>query len=234
MIQLILLFILTQLALLARYIVFDAFDPVVYASTFLFLPAAAFIYFFSRHKMKKERAFAPKDIQNWSFYTVQKVFKVAKPLYKGTEKRGYILRYYVKKWHYVVSDIIGASLFLAIHIEIDGHLYNIVPNSKKWRSVQSHWTIYKDDVEIGHAQTAVTLKNSAKLTEAIDITFGNESYTTSAKTVTSAISVLQQDKVVATMKRDHMVSNVHVLQADEDAPEALLALILHAYYFKNA
>ncbi|MED3623294.1 hypothetical protein [Neobacillus thermocopriae] len=40
MYRLLILFVLVQLAILARYVVYDAFDPISYGSNYIFLIAA--------------------------------------------------------------------------------------------------------------------------------------------------------------------------------------------------
>lgn len=96
MYKLIILFILVQLAILARYIVFGAFDIANYLVTYLLLVAAAFIYFYSKRLIKKEASYAPTNIASWSFLNRQRTFTIEKPLYKGDVKRGSIQRKFLK------------------------------------------------------------------------------------------------------------------------------------------
>ena len=44
---------------------------------------------------------------------------------------------------------------------------------------------------------------------------------------------MQDDKLLGTMKRNHIVSTILVMDVQEDQPEYIVALIVHAFFFKN-
>lgn len=234
MFKLIIMFILVQLAILARYLVYDAFDAISYVSTYLFLVAAVLLYFVSKRYVKKELAYTPNNIASWSFLNRQRIFTNEKPLYKGDVKRGSIQRKFLKKWQYIVADFFGATFFLALTVKIDDNIFELTPFSKKLLSNQSYWTINKNGQQIGSAKTVVDLKNTAKLKEVIEFQIGEDIYSTAASTVTSQISVLHNNQKIGEMKRGHLISNVNVIDVHDDSPEKIIALILHAFYFKNA
>lgn len=114
MIELMLLFVLLLLTALARYIVFDAFEPLMFAMIFLLPVASLVIFLISKRLADNERSFQPKDIDEWSFYNAQKSLLIKKPLFKGKEKRGYVKRYFPHKWEYALSDIFGFSWYLCL------------------------------------------------------------------------------------------------------------------------
>ncbi len=234
MIQLITLFFLVQIAVLARYLVYGKFEPISYASTYLFLFASIFIYMLSKRFMRKELAYRPNNIDSWSFYNKQRIFNIEKPLFKGKEKRGSIQRIFLKKWHSIVADLISQSFFLALKIKIDQDMFEVKPVSGKWFSNQSYWTIFKNDLAIGDAKTVVDLKNTAKLKELIEVQLGERIYETAANTVTSEIKLLENNVQIGQLTRNHLISNVHTISVTEDSPEKIIALLLHAYHFKNA
>ena len=67
MIQLNLLFVLLLLTALARYLVFDAFEPKMFAMIFL-LPVASFAFFvISKRLAEKEKAYRPKILKSGPF-----------------------------------------------------------------------------------------------------------------------------------------------------------------------
>lgn len=234
MYRLLILFVLVQLAILARYVVYEAFDPISYGATYIFLFAAFIIYFVSKSSTKKELQYEPRQISSWSFLNKQSVFTIEKPFYKGEVKRGTIQRRFLKKWHYFIADLLGSKFFLALTIKIDGVQFDIKPTKEKFFSKQDYWTIYKNGEMVGTAKTVVDIKNTVKLKEVIEFQIGENSYYTAAATVTSHISLIHKDEEIGEMKRNHIISNVYVIDVKDDSPEKIIALILHAFYYKNA
>jgi hypothetical protein len=233
MIELIFLFVLFLLGTLARYIVFGEFDPLLFAAVFL-LPAVSFaIYLVSKKFAEKERAYQPKNIEGWSFYNIQKTLLIQKPLFKGEVQRGYVKRYFQQKWNYIIADLFGFSWHLSLEVKIDEDVYDIQWYHQKWFTQQDQWKIHKNGKQIGQAQTQVNLKNAVKLTESILFVFNDLTFETSAPTLTSTISLTQEQRTLGTMKRNHIISNVQILEVQEDRPEYLVALILHSYFFKG-
>ncbi|KEF35846.1 hypothetical protein M670_04990 [Schinkia azotoformans MEV2011] len=233
MIELNLLFVLLLLTALARYIVFDAFEPLMFAMIFLLPITSLVIFMLSKRLAEKERSYQPKGIEAWSFYNLQKTLMIQKPLFKGDVQRGYVKRYFPKKWNYVLGDIFGFNWYLSLEIQIDKDRYDVHWYREKWFNQQDQWEIYKNGERIGEARTLINLKNAVKLKEAIQFRFYEKSYISSATTVTSIISLTQDEQVIGTLKRNHIISNVQVIDVQEHQPEYIIALIVHSYYFKN-
>ncbi|MBT2692710.1 hypothetical protein [Bacillus sp. ISL-55] len=233
MIELLFLFVLLLLTTLARYIVFDAFEPLMFAMILLLPAGSLAIYIISKRFAEKERAYQPKNIDDWSFYNIQKSLPIQKPLFKGDFERGYIKRYFEQKWKYIFGDLFGFNWYLSLKIEIDNDVYDVQWYREKWVTQQDQWTIYKNGKFIGKAQTQINLKNTLKLNEAIEFSFYDTTFVSSAMTVTSSISLTQDKVLLGTMKRNHIISNVQVLEVKEDKPELIVALILHSYFFKS-
>ena len=233
MFELTVLFVLFLLTALARYIVFGAFDAPMFAIIFLLPVAALAIFMISKKFADKERSYQPKDIEGWSFYNIQKSLLIQKPLFKGNERRGYVKRYFPKKWQYAFGDVFGFNWYLSLEIKIDQDVYDVRWYREKWFTQQDQWKIYKNGKQIGEAHTRINLKNTAKLKEAITYVFYDTSYISSATTVTPTISLIQDEELLGTTKRNHIISNVQVIDVQENHPEYIVALIVHSYYFKN-
>ncbi len=233
MIKLLLLFVLLLLTALARFLVFDAFEPLMFAMIFLFPVASLVIFIISKKFANKERNYQPPKITGWSFYNIQKSLMIKKPLFYGDVKVGYVKRYFPHQWQYVLSDIIGFNWYLNLEIEIDQDIYNVQWYREKWFTNQDQWRIYKNGEQIGTAYTRINLKNTTKLKEAIEFQVGGEVYHTSASTVTSMISLTHNETLLGTLKRNHIMSNVQVIDIQKTQPEQVVALIVHSYYFKN-
>lgn len=233
MVELNLLFVLLLLTAFVRYLVFGAFEPLLFASTFLYPVAALAIFIISKRLANKERFYQPKDIAGWSFYNIQKSLIIQKPLFKGTDQRGYVKRYFPQKWQYAFGDIFDFNWYLSLEIQIDQDIYDVRWYREKWFRNQDQWEIYKNGEQIGKAHTLINLKNVTKLKEAIQYRFYDTSYISSASTVTSTISLTQNEELLGTLKRNHIMSNVQVIDIQENRPEYLVSLIVHSYYFKN-
>lgn len=233
MIELNLLFVLLLLTALFRYLVFGAFEPLSFAVIFLFPVTALAIFIISKKFAAKERSYQPKDIAGWSFYNIQKSLLIQKPLFKGKDQRGYVKRYFPQKWQYAFGDIFGFNWYLSLEIQIDQDIYNIRWYREKWFTNQDQWKIYKNEEQIGEAHTLINLKNTTRLKEAITYRFYDTSYTSSASTVTSTISLSHNEEVLGTLKPNHILSNVQVIDIQENRIEYIVALIVHSYYFKN-
>lgn len=233
MIELNLLFVLLLLTVLARYIVFGAFEPLTFAIIFLFPVAALAIFIISKRFADKERSYQPKDITDWSFYNIQKSLMIQKPLFKGKDQKGYVKRYFPQKWQYAFGDVFGYNWYLSLEIQIDQDIYDVRWYREKWFTQQDQWKIYKNGEQIGEAQTMINLKNTAKLKEVIKYVFDDTSYISSASTVTPTISLTQNKELLGTIKRNHIISGVQGIKVEENHPEYLVALIVHSYYFKN-
>lgn len=233
MIVLNLLFVLLLLTALARYIVFDAFDPLMFAMIFLLPVGSVVIFLISKRLAAKEGSYQPKNIEGWSFYNIQKSLMNRKPLFKGEELRGYVKRYFPKKWQYFIGDILGFNWYLSLEIQINKDIYDVQWYREKWFSQQDQWIIYKNGERIGEARTLINLKNAAKLKEAIQFSFYDKLYKSSAITVTSGISLTQGEKLIGTLKPNHIISNVQVIDVQENQPEYIVALIIHSFYFKS-
>lgn len=234
MIELILFFVLILFALLARFIVYGEFELLSLAAASLMPAASLVIFIISKKFANKEQAYQPEnDLTEWSFYQLQKSLMIAKPLFKGSEQRGFIRRYFSEKWKYAFADLFGFDWYLSLKIKIDEALYDVRWQRGKWFSQQDQWKIYKNGDLIGKAETLITLKNSVKLKEAIQFEFSDTSFTTSAITVNSEISLTCDGAQMGTLKRKHLISGVQVFDVHEDRPEFIIALIVHSYYFKN-
>lgn len=233
MIELLFLFVLLLLGTLARYIVFGAFDPLLFAVIFLLPLGSMAIYIISKKFAEKERAYQPKNIEGWSFYHIQKSLPIKKPLFKGEVHRGYVKRYFQQKWNYIVGDLFGFNWHLSLKVKIDEDLYDVQWFHQKWFTQQDQWKIHKNGKQIGQAHTQVNLKNAVKLTESIKFNLHDITFETSAPTLTSTITLTREQKTLGTMKRSHTISSVQVLEVQDDRPEYLVALILHSYFFKS-
>ncbi|WP_453996268.1 hypothetical protein [Bacillus nitroreducens] len=233
MIELLLLFVLLLLTALARYLVYDAFEPLMFSLIFILPILSLVIYYISKKLADKERSFQPKNIQEWSFYNIQKSLMIKKPLFRGDVKRGYVKRYFPKKWQYAFGDIFGFNWYLCLEIKIDQDLYDVKWYRAKRFAQQDQWKIYKNGQQIGDACTLINLKNSVKLKEAIQCTFTNHTYVTSATTVTSGITLTKDEERVGTLKRNHLMSSIQVIDVPEDERESLIALLIHSLFFKN-
>lgn len=237
MIKSIVLFILIQLALLARYLIKGEFEPATYAMTYAFLFLPIVIYILGKRFAEKEQQYIPQNIDDWSFFSRQKVFLNEKPLYKGTVKRGYFQHYFEKKSHKLMNELVGDSFFLSFKMKIDEDEYDIKSYSEKLFSTQSYWHIFKNGTQIGKAKTVVDLKNTAKLTEVIEAQFGDITYTTAAPTVTSTIKLFEDNVQIGRSGRgdelSHLFKNIKVMQVQNDSPEQLITLMIHSLYFKN-
>lgn len=198
------------------------------------LPIAAVVMFLISKKLAdKERSYFPKDIAGWSFYSLQKSLLIKKPLYEATVKRGYIKRYFPQKWQYVFGDIFGDNWYLCLDIEIDQNKYDVRWYREKRLSNQDQWKIYKNGKQIGNATTQINVTNTTKLKEAITYKFNEIEYTSSASTLTSKISLTNNEELYATLKQNNLMSNVKVIDSKQSNQEHIVALILHSYYFKN-
>lgn len=233
MIELILLFVSLLLTALVRYLVFGAFEPLSFAMIFLFPVAVLVIFIISKRFADKERSYQPKDIAGWSFYNIQKSLIIQKPLFKGKDQRGYVKRYFPQKWQYAFGDIFGFNWYLSLEIQIDQDIYDVRWYREKWFTNQDQWKIYKNGKQIGEADTLINLKTTTKLKEAIKYRFYDTSYISSASTVTSTISLTQNEELLGILKRNHIMSNVQVIDIQENRLEYIVALIVHSYYFKN-
>lgn len=233
MLELLFLFVLLLFTALARYLVYGAFEPLSFAMIFLLPIAAVVMFLISKKLADKERSYFPKDIDGWSFYSLQKSLLIKKPLYEGTIKRGYIKRYFPHKWQYVFGDIFGDNWYLCLNIEIDQNKYDVRWYREKRLSNQDQWKIYKNGEQIGKAATQINLNNATKLKEAITYIFNESEYTSSASTLTSKISLTTNEELYATLKQNNMMSNVKVIDSKQSDQEHIVALILHSYYFKT-
>ena len=83
MIELLFLFVLLLLTVLARFLVFGAFEPLSFALIFLLPVSALAIFMISKRLSEKERSYQPKDTTGWSFCNIQKSLIIQKPLFKG-------------------------------------------------------------------------------------------------------------------------------------------------------
>jgi hypothetical protein len=234
MIEMLLLFVLMLLTVLARWLVYGAFEPLQFALIFLLPAAALAVYIISRKLAEKERSYQPKNIYGWSFYNIQKSLLIRKPLFRGDELRGYVRRYFPHKWQYAFGDVIGFNWYLCLKIQIDQDLYDVRWHRKKWLTNQDNWNIFKNGERIGEARTLINMKNAASLKEAIQYTINDDTYLSSAATIASAISLTREGEKCGILKRHHLLSSVKVIDPREDSsPEAIVALILHSYFFKN-
>ncbi|MEC1177785.1 hypothetical protein P9B03_04750 [Metasolibacillus meyeri] len=132
-----------------------------------------------------------------------------------------------------MANILGVNWYLAFDIQIDEDNYLVRWHAKNRLLIQEHWTIYKNGVAIGEACTSINIKNSAQLKEVIEFIVENEKFTSSAATISSAITVQNNQGIIGTMKRNHLISNVHVFDIQEERPVYIIALMMHAYYFKS-
>lgn len=198
----------------------------------LFPTAAIILYLVSKWMTAKEASYQPLKKENWSFFYLQRTYLNKKLLFKGEENRGSIQQYFKQKWQYVVSDFFDLRLYLSLRIYIGDDCFDVRWERRKGFSQQEHWVIYKNDVVIGKAYTALNVKNMSKLKEEIIFELGEAIWATSARTVTSTVSLMTNNKQEGELRRNHLVSNVHSINVTGDRPEYIVSLILHFFYFK--
>ncbi|MEK3856350.1 hypothetical protein [Cytobacillus sp. FSL H8-0458] len=87
--------------------------------------------------------------------------------------------------------------------------------------------------QIGEAHTVITLKNAAKLKEAIEYRLHDVSYISSASSVMSAITLSGESAVLGRLKQSHIISGVQEINVEDNNHDYLVALIIHSFYFKN-
>ena len=155
-------------------------------------------------------------------------------MFKNDKNRGFIQRFFQHRWQYLIADFISYNFYLSLKIKIDDTTYDIIEEKRSILSTQSYFNIYKNGEKIGKAETAVNLKNSAALKEVLQFTFLEEELETSASTITSGITLKKDNLFVGTLTKNHVISNILVMDIPEDCPENLIALILHSFYFKNS
>lgn len=217
---------------LFRYLVFDAFDPELLGAAFLFPVGALILYVLTKHIEKKEQAYVPKDVKGWSFYHLQRSFAAPKPLFKGDQKRGYLKRYYENKRRFILGEMVSSNWYVSMEIKIDEELYQVKWYREHRFSMQEHWEIVRGGVPIGKAKTLVNSKRVGKRKQVIELQIGERTLQTITNPVTSIISVTSGTETIGTLKRNHDVSNVSVMEVGTGDHEALVALILHHFYFK--
>ncbi|MCM2589839.1 hypothetical protein [Rossellomorea marisflavi] len=232
MIQLLFYFVMVMVVALFRYLVFDAFDPELLGAAFLFPVGALILYVLTKHIEKKEQAYVPKDVKGWSFYHLQRSFAVPKPLFKGDQKRGYLKRYYENKRRFLLGEMVSSNWYVSMEIKIDEELYQVKWYREHRFSMQEHWEIVRGGVPIGKAKTLVNSKSVGKRKQVIELQIGERTLQTITNPVTSIISVTSGTESIGTLKRNHDVSNVSVMEVGTGDHEALVALILHHFYFK--
>ncbi|MEW4328777.1 hypothetical protein Q0N12_19160 [Rossellomorea marisflavi] len=232
MIQLLFYFVMVMVVALFRYLVFDAFDPELLGAAFLFPVAALILYVLTKHIEKKEQAYVPKDVKGWSFYHLQRSFAVPKPLFKGDQKRGYLKRYYENKRRFLLGEMVSSNWYVSMEIKIDEELYQVKWYREHRFSMQEHWEIVRGGGPIGKAKTLVNSKRVGKRKQVIELQIGERTLQTITNPVTSIISVTSGTESIGTLKRNHDVSNVSVMEVGTGDHEALVALILHHFYFK--
>lgn len=215
-----------------RYILFDTFHFSV-LTIFIFPVVSFVIYLLSKRFARQERSYQPKNIESWSFYHLQNVLLNQKPLFKGEEKRGYVKRYFTTKWQYVVADVISMNWYLSLEIQLDDDIYNVRWYRKKRFSTMEHWYIYKNGKQIGDAYTEVNVGNAVKLKEVLKLRVNDTVYISSAISVNSNVSLTKNEIGIGTLKRNHILSNVKVIDVEGDEQESILALILHSYAFSK-
>lgn len=234
MLYFLLLFVLTQLALAARYVVYGAFEPLTYAATFLLLVAALIVYVLSKRMAQKELAYTPPPTDSWSFLVKQHTFLNEKPLFYRSERRGYVQRQFNSRFEYAFANIVGQTFFVTLHVQIDDDLFVLKPLKTKLFSVNNQWHVYKNDVPIGDVKTVITWAETKKLAEKLELSLHDTVYATSASTITDAITLLRDDVVIGKSKRHHLLSNIHTIAVEEAEIGALLCALLHIHYFKQS
>ena len=227
------LFLLIQLTLFARYIVYDAFHLQTYLSTFLLPLAAVGLYILGKWGMKNEQSYTPTNEVGWSFYHRQKVFLNQKKLYWGTEEKGYIQRYHEKKWLYIISDLFNVNFFTEIKVQISEDLFEFKPNKKKLFSKQDYWTVYKNKVEIGTAKTVFNMNNTRNFKEVLEFQIGEDLYTTKASTLTSKITLFKEEVEIGSYQNATLFKNVNEIHLSLEQFEQLPYIVLHAFRLKN-
>ncbi|MBV6684678.1 hypothetical protein KV679_13240 [Bacillus sp. JRC01] len=232
MIQLLFYFVMVMIVALFRYLLFDAVDPELLGAALLFPVGALVLYVLTKHFQKKEQAYVPKDVKGWSFYHLQRSFAVPKPLFEGDQKRGYLKRYYESKGRFIIGEMVSSNWYVSMEIKVDGDLYQVKWYRERWFSMKEQWEIVRNGELIGQAETLANSKGIGKRKEVIEFRIGERTLQTITNPVTSTISVHSGDAAIGTLKRNHIVSNVSAMEVRNRDHEAMVALILHHFYFK--
>ncbi len=227
------LFVLLILTAIARFIVYGTFETSVLAMIFLIPVFVLIMWTMAKQLAKKERAYEPSQINDWSFLHTQNVFRIEKPLFKGLENKGYIKRYFQNNSQYVLSEIFGSQWYLSLEVEIEGILYDIRWYQEKQSFKQDSWKIYKNGLQIGEAKTANPIKNSASSKETIIYHMEDKQFKSKASSIGKTVSLFQEEQLVGTASPHYAVNNVQVIELKVEEPLYIVGLVLHSYYFQN-
>lgn len=235
MIKLNAMFVLLLLTAWARYLVYGAFELKMFLLVFLLPIFSIVIYYFGKRIAKKEYTFTPRNRDEWSMYYAQSVLHTPKSLYKENKKRGELQVYFQQRWHYLVDKLVGdkSPWYLSLKVTVDECIYDVKWFRKKKFNKDENWKIYKDGDQIGKATTNIKLKNVMKFKEVLAINIGELDYQILSYTVNGTATIYQDEELVGSVKREHLVSRELLMEVKDDNPDLLVGLLLFRWYFKG-
>ncbi|QDP41056.1 tubby C-terminal domain-like protein [Radiobacillus deserti] len=233
--KLLVFFIAGSIGILLRFFILGKFDLDQLFLLLLFPIATIFVYGIMRYQIRKDASFqATGDPYDMQTKMAERYSTGLKVVTHGKDIIGEFNRFYKKKWHRVITEVIGSTFHINLTFNLSSHI-KIVGINEHALARNSQWEIYENNKLVGQIRTDHSLKNVAKLKETFILELGEETFNFYSLSIGSETKVEKNNLEVANGKRRKgSIYGITVNEANKQHEEVLFAVfVLFNYVYEQ-
>ncbi|MEA3318588.1 MAG: hypothetical protein U9Q88_01080 [Bacillota bacterium] len=240
--KLLFLFIIGTIGMTLRFFIMGEFELDQIFILFLFPVGACVLWFVHKWMVRRDVNYIPSNTDEiWNTHMGERYSTGVKQLYKGKDKVAVYRRFYQHRWQHWVNEVVegDGNWYMNLSFELDeaGKVEFVEKQSSLFKNNTS-WRIKRDGETVGKVKTEFSMKNAAKLKEALTVEIDDKVIYYQSFGIGSATDVLIDGHVIGKGKRSEVLrSKYHFELVDDDYAKLeevlVMVFILFNYVHKQ-
>lgn len=218
--KLLLFFVVGTIGITLRFFIIGEFEWSQAFLLFLFPVGAVVVWFIHRWMVRRDVNYTPADTdENWSTHMGERYSTGVKQLYKGKDKVAEYHRFYQSRWQHWVNEVVegDGNWYMNLTFNLsEGQKISFVEQQSSLFKNNTNWKIMQDGKPIGTVKTEYSMKNAAKLKEALTVEIDDKLISYQSFGIGSATEVLIDNQVVAKGKRSEVLRSKYSFELVDD------------------
>ncbi|TYS67792.1 hypothetical protein FZC76_14625 [Sutcliffiella horikoshii] len=186
----------------------------------LFPIGALVVWFIHRWMVRRDVNYLPSNTdETWNTHMGERYSTSPKQLYKGKEKVAVYRRFYQHRWQHIVNEVVegDGNWYMNLSFKlVAGEKVEFVEERSSLFKNNTDWIIMRDGVSVGKVKTEFSIKNAAKLKEALTVEIDDKVIYYQSFGIGSATDVLIDGHVVAKGKRSEVLRSKYHFELVDD------------------
>ncbi|NLP52519.1 hypothetical protein [Bacillus sp. RO1] len=240
--KLLFLFILGTIGMTLRFLIVGEFEWNQVFILFIFPIGAFVVWFIHRWMVSRDVNYIPSNTdETWNTHMGERYSTGVKQLYKRKKKVAVYRRFYQHRWQHWVNEVVEGDgnwyMNLSFELAVGGKVEFVEKRSSLFKN-NTNWIMVRDGEPVGKVKTEFSMKNAAKLKEALTVEIEDKVIYYQSFGIGSATDVLIDDHVIAKGIRSEVLrSKYHFELVDDDYTKLeeilVMGFILFNYVHKQ-